>query len=92
MWGNPAHLSEMARKIRSTRRKHSEEDSGLDDFHLLVATTNVDNYTYDGVDHGGERVADEVRPFDLRYRQFHARGFAVESTPPFLDRQGSGKN
>ena len=41
------------------------KNSRSDEFHVLVATTNVDNYTYDGVDHGGERVAEEVRPFDF---------------------------
>ena len=58
MWGNPGHLTEMARKIRG---KWSDAKNGFPgEFHLLVANTNVDNYTYDGVDHGGERVAEEV--------------------------------
>lgn len=59
MWGNPGHLTEMARKIRG---KWSDAKSSLPGgFHVLVANTNVDDYTYDGVDHGGERVAEEVR-------------------------------
>lgn len=63
MWGNPGHLAEMARKIR---RKGSDAKNALhDEFHVLVANTNVDNYTYDGVDHGGERVAEEVCPLSL---------------------------
>lgn len=58
MWGNPGHLDEMRRKIRM---KWSETRSSLPtEFYALLATTNVDNYTYDGVDHGGERVADEI--------------------------------
>ena len=63
MWGNPEHLSEMARTIRE--KWLDMKNSRSDEFHVLVATTNVDNYTYDGVDHGGERVAEEVRPFDF---------------------------
>lgn len=63
MWGNPGHLDEMARKIRAKWSGVKNSQDGK--FHVLLATTNVDNYTYDGVDHGGERVADEVRPFRL---------------------------
>jgi hypothetical protein len=63
MWGNPNHLDEMAQKIRM---KWSDmRDSLPGEFYVLLATTNVDNYTYDGVDHGGERVAEEVRPSGL---------------------------
>ena len=48
------------------RRKWSATKESLSgEFNLLVATTNTDNYTYDGVDHGGERVAEEVCPFKL---------------------------
>ena len=58
MWGNPEHLTEMARKIRG--KWSDAKDSLPGEFHVLVATTNMDDYTYDGVDHGGERVAEEV--------------------------------
>lgn len=59
MWGNPDHLAEMARQIR---RKVSDVKRSLSgEFRVLVANTNIENYTYDGVDHGGERVAEEVR-------------------------------
>ena len=60
MWGNPGHLSEMARKIRG---KESDLKNVIlpGEFQVLVANTNVEDYTYDGVDHGGERVAEEVR-------------------------------
>lgn len=63
MWGNPGHLDEMARKIR--RQWSDVRNSLSSEFYLLVATANTDEYTYDGVDNGGERVAEEVRPFKL---------------------------
>jgi len=72
----------MARKIRG---KWSDVKSSLPDgFHLLVANTNVDDYTYDGVDHGGERVAEEVRPLTLVSSIPCAR--LSHSIPPFLSR------
>jgi hypothetical protein len=56
MWGNPNHLSELARIIKETK-EISEDDNELD---VLVAKTNSDDSTYDGIDWGGERVAQEV--------------------------------
>ena len=54
----------MARKIR--KRESGEKNVVLPgEFQVLVATTNVEHYTYDGVDHGGERVAEEVRFFNV---------------------------
>ena len=49
----------MARKIRG---KESDLKNVIlpGEFQVLVANTNVEDYTYDGVDHGGERVAEEV--------------------------------
>ncbi|KAF9650470.1 DUF676-domain-containing protein [Thelephora ganbajun] len=58
MWGNPGHLTEMGRKIRGTWL--DMKDSFPGEFCVLLANTNADDYTYDGVDHGGERVAEEV--------------------------------
>jgi hypothetical protein len=55
MWGNPEHLLEMDRIIRETK---SSEDMEL---RVLLAETNRDEATYDGIDWGGERVAREVR-------------------------------
>ena len=52
LWGNPADLDAMARALR---QKHPEET-----FHLLVAKSNSENFTYDGVDLGGERVCREI--------------------------------
>ena len=40
------------------REKHSE-----DILHILVAKTNIGNFTYDGIDLGGERVAQEAEDY-----------------------------
>ncbi|KAI9064022.1 DUF676-domain-containing protein [Trametes sanguinea] len=58
MWGNPIHLAEMRRVIEE--RRGSEKGPGGEQLHLLVAETNRDDSTYDGIDWGGERVAEEV--------------------------------
>ena len=55
MWGNPAHLSYVASALRD---KHAE-----DKLHILVAKTNSDTYTYDGIDLGAERVTQEVETY-----------------------------
>ena len=65
MWGNPSHLAEMNRIIQETKGSGpSDEGVELD---VLVAEANRDQSTYDGIDWGGERVADEVLclPFDV---------------------------
>lgn len=65
MWGNPSHLAEMNRIIQETKGSGpSDEGVELD---VLVAEANRDQSTYDGIDWGGERVADEVlySPFDV---------------------------
>ena len=56
LWGHPDHLAELSRVIRET---HFEKDStcGLE---VLLAETNREDSTYDGIDWGGERVAQEV--------------------------------
>jgi hypothetical protein len=57
MWGNPNHLSELARIVKETHEKREHDDAELQ---VLVAKTNSDDSTYDGIDWGGERVAQEV--------------------------------
>lgn len=57
MWGNPNHLSELARIIQET--KGETEENGVK-LHILIAETNREESTYDGIDYGGERVAKEV--------------------------------
>lgn len=57
MWGNPSHLAELARIIRETYATPSSDGVELE---LLLAEANREESTYDGVDWGGERVAQEV--------------------------------
>ena len=57
MWGNPGHLTEMHRII--TEKFPPDPDSGSQ-LEVLVAQTNRDKSTYDGIDWGGERIAEEV--------------------------------
>jgi HD-like signal output (HDOD) protein len=61
MWGNPIHLAELA---RHAREKFAQEDTseGGAELVVLVAQTNRDFSTYDGIDWGGERIADEASP------------------------------
>ena len=56
MWGNPSQLSELARIIRD-----EQEDSSKDiELEVFMPETNSGDSTYDGVDWGGERLAEEV--------------------------------
>ena len=55
LWGNPKHLSYLSSALRG---KHAE-----DRLHILVAKTNRDNYTYDGIDLGAERVTQEIEDY-----------------------------
>lgn len=59
MWGNPRHLSEMERIVRERRGQEPGPDG--EELHILVAKSNEESSTYDGIDWGGERVAEEVR-------------------------------
>ncbi|MCJ1306808.1 hypothetical protein MMC25_000451 [Agyrium rufum] len=52
LWGNPSHLE----NLRLSLAKQNPSPN----FHVLVAKSNSSNYTYDGIDVGGERVAKEV--------------------------------
>lgn len=63
MWGNPNHLAEMDRIIREVK----DTDSDGPQLAVLVAKTNSDESTYDGIDWGGERVAQEVRRLLARH-------------------------
>ena len=66
MWGNPAHLAELARIARETHAEASPDGTRLQ---LLVAETIREDSTYDGIDWGGERIAKEVRPCSCRARR-----------------------
>lgn len=57
MWGNPGHLAELARTIREV---YSEPAADGTQLHVLLAETNSEESTYDGIDWGGERVAQEI--------------------------------
>ncbi|KAI0923760.1 hypothetical protein AcV5_009224 [Taiwanofungus camphoratus] len=61
MWGNPSHLAELHRVIRELRcQPSSEAGPSGERLEILLAETNRDEYTYDGIDWGGERVAEET--------------------------------
>ena len=59
MWGFPEQLDEMHR-IASARVKPAEDGTRLE---ILRPISNSHEGTYDGVDWGAERVADEVCSF-----------------------------
>ncbi|GAP85883.1 putative lipid particle protein [Rosellinia necatrix] len=52
LWGNPNHMNQVAKAIRAA---HSE-----DELYLLLAKRNSGNFTYDGIELGGERVCVEI--------------------------------
>ncbi|GLB43424.1 putative lipid particle protein [Lyophyllum shimeji] len=56
MWGHPRHLAELYRIISE---KYLEGLDGIE-LEVLLAETNREDSTYDGIDWGGERVAQEV--------------------------------
>jgi len=57
MWGNPSHLASMHRVMEQTQVHQSPDGTNL---HVMLAETNKDESTYDGIDWGGERVASEI--------------------------------
>lgn len=61
MWGNPSHLAEMKR-IYGERwgKEDSEHGPAREQLHIFVPETIRESQTYDGIDWGGERVAQEV--------------------------------
>lgn len=61
MWGNPAHLAHMDKIIREVKGNTESTVSSGPELAVLVAETNRDESTYDGIDWGGERVAREVK-------------------------------
>ncbi|EPQ56502.1 DUF676-domain-containing protein [Gloeophyllum trabeum ATCC 11539] len=60
MWGNPSHLAEMNRIICETHKRKDVEESSNAELEVLLPETNRDDSTYDGIDWGGERVAEEI--------------------------------
>lgn len=56
MWGQPSHVSKLAETMREL---HEKDEDGVQ-LDVLVAETNRESHTYDGVDWGAERVVQEV--------------------------------
>lgn len=52
LWGHPGHLEYLSSALRE---KYGEET-----LHILAVKSNANNYTYDGIEVGGERVAREI--------------------------------
>lgn len=52
LWGNPSHLDYVASALRE---RHDE-----DNVHILCAKNNSGNWTYDGIELGGERLMHEI--------------------------------
>jgi len=61
MWGNPGHLKGLHKAMSELRcQSTSEVGPAGEKLEILLAQTNRDEYTYDGIDWGGERVAEEI--------------------------------
>ena len=52
LWGNPKHLKNLANSLQAEHPK--------DKLHVLVTKSNSNNFTYDGIELGGERTTNEV--------------------------------
>ncbi|KAJ5795472.1 uncharacterized protein N7518_004012 [Penicillium psychrosexuale] len=52
LWGNPSHLDYIASALR--------DRYGGENLYILCPKTNSGNYTYDGIELGGERIVHEV--------------------------------
>ena len=52
LWGNPVHL-----KYLEDTLKEAHEGEGL---HILIPKSNSNNWTYDGIEVGGERITNEI--------------------------------
>lgn len=53
LWGNPVHMHQVAKAIR---KQHP-----ADKLNLLLVKRNQGNWTYDGIERGGERVVAEIQ-------------------------------
>ncbi len=52
LWGNPVHLNHL--------RETLQAQQSTDKLHILVAKSNADYNTYDGIEVGAERVTNEI--------------------------------
>ncbi|CCM06205.1 uncharacterized protein FIBRA_08448 [Fibroporia radiculosa] len=61
MWGHPGHLAAVRKTIGDLRcQPSSATGPGGERLEVLLAETNREDNTYDGIDWGGERVAEEI--------------------------------
>lgn len=67
LWGNPQHLESL--------RKALLQEYTEDKVHILITKRNAGNFTYDGIETGGERVAGEV---EETLREFAQSGRTIE--------------
>ena len=81
MWGNPANLAALNCAIKNKHAEPNGDGEGLD---VLLTQNNRNKATYDGIDWGGERTADEVHaetpyqsPFALTWT-YHSARFVIE--------------
>jgi len=77
MWGHPGHLAELRRIAEEVHAEPSADGTKLE---VLAAETNAEKGTYDGIDWGGERVAQEVGRLTL-----HGLCACVSSHPSLSD-------
>lgn len=66
LWGNPNHLEYVNQTLR---KKYSE-----DQLHIRIPKTNSGNYTYDGIELGGERITQEIEEY---LREFSEAGVKI---------------
>jgi hypothetical protein len=59
-------MAETIKEFSATRRPLIETDDSIE-LEVLLATTNSEDLTYDGIDSGGERVAEEVSQATFRH-------------------------
>ena len=52
LWGNPSHLGYLESTLQEAYAK--------DKLRVLVAKSNANSFTYDGIELGGERITNEI--------------------------------
>ncbi|KAL4065904.1 putative serine esterase-domain-containing protein [Scleroderma yunnanense] len=84
MWGNPLHLARMHEIIQQVKGGVENAHSEQTELAVLVAQTNRDECTYDGIDWGGERVSleimNEVSKYEMqgkKVNRFSVMGYSL---------------
>ena len=67
LWGNPVHLQHLRDTLHDRR--------GGKGLYILVPKSNKDNFTYDGIEVGAERITDEI---EATLKQLEAAGSKVK--------------